>query len=104
MQFIEETSDQYSVYDYYISEQFGRGIYPRNERKFRKLMKEENDGSLEKFNEKYGTSVLSWDEVRVEERDILSRNFTGDYQGFSANESKDLCIYNFKDTILYFSA
>jgi len=30
--------------------------------------------------------------------------FTGDYQWFSTNESKDLCIYNFKDTLLYFSA
>ena len=33
---------------------------------------------------------------------ILS--FTGDYTGFSANESKDLCVYNFKDSLLYFSA
>jgi len=33
---------------------------------------------------------------------ILS--FTSSYPGFSTNESKDLCIYNFKDTLLYFSA
>jgi hypothetical protein len=33
---------------------------------------------------------------------ILS--FTSSYQWFWTNESKDLCIYNFKDTILYFSA
>jgi len=31
-------------------------------------------------------------------------SFTGDYTGFGTNESKDLCVYNFKDSILYFSA
>lgn len=33
---------------------------------------------------------------------ILS--YTWDYTGFSTNESKDLPIYNFKDTLLYFGA
>jgi len=82
LSFIEETFNDHNIFDYFLSEQYGRGIYPRNERKFRKLMKDENAGSLQNFNKHYGTSVLSWDEVRVEERDILSRNFTGDYQGF----------------------
>jgi ABC-type glycerol-3-phosphate transport system permease component len=82
MQFLSENKEKHTVYDYYISEQFGRGIYPRNDRLFRKLMKDENERSLMNFNQRYGTGVLSWDEVHVEERDILSRNFSGDYQGF----------------------
>ena len=81
-QFLQERSAEHTVFDYYISEQYGRGVYPRNERKFRDQMKLEADKSLENFNEKYDTSILSWDEVRVEERNILSRNFSGDYQGY----------------------
>ena len=81
-QFLQENSNDHTVFDYYISEQYGRGVYPRNERSFRNLMKLESDKSLEEFNEKYDTSILSWDEVRVEERNILSRNFSGDYQGY----------------------
>ena len=81
-QFLQENSADHTVFDYYISEQYGRGVYPRNERTFRDLMKLESDKSLEKFNKEYDTSILSWDEVRVEERNILSRNFSGDYQGY----------------------
>jgi len=81
-QFLRESSADHTVFDYYISEQYGRGVYPRNERKFRDQMKLEADRSLYSFNEKYDTSILSWDEVRVEERNILSRNFSGDYQGY----------------------
>jgi len=81
-EFLKLYKYEHSLFDYYISEQFGRGIYPRNERIFRQLIKKESDGSLENFNKRYDTSVLSWEEVRVEERDILSRNFTGDYKSF----------------------
>ncbi len=81
-QFLQENGAEHNLYDFYISEQFGRGIYPRNERIFRQLIKQESEGELQNFNRRYNTSVLSWDEVRVEERDILSRNITGDYKGF----------------------
>jgi len=87
-EFLSAKMDEHELFDYYISEQFGRGIYPRNERTFRQLIKKESDGSLEEFNNKYGTSILSWEEVRVEERDILSRNFTGDYKGFLSRYEK----------------
>jgi len=81
-EFLDIYRDSHDIFDYYISEQFGRGIYPRNERIFRKIIKKESDGDLKNFNDKYGTSILSWEEVRVEERDILSCNFTGDYKDF----------------------
>ena len=81
-EFQEEFSNKYSVYDFYIAEQFGRGIYPKNERVFRQKIKKECDKSLEVFNRKYQTGVTTWEEVRVEEKGILFRNFTGDYQNF----------------------
>ncbi len=81
-QFQKEFSQKYTVYDFYIAEQFGRGIYPRNERIFRNEIKKECDKSLEIFNQKYQTGITTWDEVRVEEKGILFRNFTGDYQNY----------------------
>jgi ABC-type glycerol-3-phosphate transport system permease component len=81
-EFLEENIDEHTGFDYYISEQFGRGVYPRNERIFRNLMKEESRNNLGKFNEEYGTSVLTWDEVRLEEREILNRNFSENLSGF----------------------
>ena len=81
-EFFEENIDEHTGFDYYISEQFGRGVYPRNERLFRNLMKEESGNNLEEFNQKFGTSVLTWDEVRLEERDILNRNFSENLSGF----------------------
>jgi ABC-type glycerol-3-phosphate transport system permease component len=81
-EFLENYKTEHDLFDYYISEQFGRGIYPRNERIFRQKIKQESNEDLEVFNDRYNTSILSWEEVRVEERDILSRNFTGDYRGF----------------------
>ena len=81
-EFQEEFSQKYSVYDFYVAEQFGRGIYPRNERIFRSEIKQECNKSLENFNQKYKTGVTTWEEVRVEEKGILFRNFTGDYRNF----------------------
>ena len=81
-EFLLENKDEHTAFDYYISEQFGRGVYPRNERIFRNLMKDESGNELKKFNKEFGTSVLTWDEVRIEERELLSRNFTANYSGF----------------------
>jgi len=81
-EFISDNIDKHTLFDYFIAEQSGRGIYPRNERKFRNLMKQESGNNLDTFNKTYGTAVLSWDEVRVEENNFASRNFSGDYQGF----------------------
>ncbi|MBT5419302.1 MAG: ABC transporter permease subunit [Candidatus Cloacimonetes bacterium] len=81
-EFLEENKDEHTAFDYHNSEQFGRGVYPRNERIFRNLMKEENGNDLKKFNYRFGTSVLTWDEVRLEEREILNRNFSENLSGF----------------------
>lgn len=81
-EFLKENSSKHNNFDYYISEQFGRGVYPRNERFFRNVMKEESNKSIEDFNRKYNASIESWEEVRIEEREILSRNYIGDYNGF----------------------
>ncbi|MCF7911543.1 MAG: ABC transporter permease subunit [Candidatus Cloacimonetes bacterium] len=86
-EFLEENYRKHDIFDYYISEQYGRGIYPRNERKFRNYMKKKTGGSLDRLNEQYGTSTLNWDEVRLEETGITGRNFNGDYTGFLAEYS-----------------
>ena len=81
-QFLAEKNSEHDIFDYYISEQFGWGIYPRNERKFRNFMKKKTGNDLQNMNEQYSTSTLSWEEVRLEERNIPGRNFTGAYSGF----------------------
>jgi ABC-type glycerol-3-phosphate transport system permease component len=80
--YLETSQQKHDIFDYYISEQYGRGVYPRNERKFRNYMKKKASGSLNKLNQKYDTSTLNWDEVRLEETGISGRNFSGDYTGF----------------------
>lgn len=74
-EFITNNQSNLDSYDYYVSEQYGRGVYPRNDRAFRNQMKAENDKSIELFNQNYDTSFLSWDEVRLEEKSISARNF-----------------------------
>ncbi|MFO7897217.1 MAG: ABC transporter permease subunit [Candidatus Cloacimonadales bacterium] len=68
-------SHSFTANDYYVSEQYGRGIYPRNERAFRNLMKDENDSDIKLFNQRYGTNFITWDEVRIEEKMVAGRNF-----------------------------
>jgi ABC-type glycerol-3-phosphate transport system permease component len=80
-QFINTYAGRDSVYNYLVAEHFGKGVYARNERAYRNLMKQENNGELSQFNLKYGAQASSWDEVKIEERDPLFRNFTGEYLG-----------------------
>lgn len=87
-QFLKETANSHTLFDFGISEQFGRGIYPRNDRAFRNAMKKENDNKLNTFNQRYDEAILSWDEVRVEEKDMLFRKFSGDYTGILARYEK----------------
>ncbi|MCF7794629.1 MAG: ABC transporter permease subunit [Candidatus Cloacimonetes bacterium] len=63
-------------YDYFISQQSGRGIYPLNDRKFREILKKESGGEIDVFNQKYGFEIQSWEEIISEEKNILSRNFS----------------------------
>ena len=80
--FIGKNRDHYGVYDFYVSEHYGRGVYPRNQREIRKLLRQENDGDLRKFNSKYNTGAQSWEEIAVEEKEILSRNYMSSSKGY----------------------
>jgi multiple sugar transport system permease protein len=80
--FLEVKGDKYGVYHYYVAEHYGRGVYPLAQRKYRKLLREENDNSLVKFNQRYGTGAVSWEEIVVEEKDILRRNFMSSTTGY----------------------
>lgn len=74
--------DSYGSYDFYLSEHYGRGVYPRNQRLLRKLLRRENDGDLTKFNLRYGTGAASWEEIAIEEKEIFSRNFMSSRKGY----------------------
>ncbi|MBN2788933.1 MAG: ABC transporter permease subunit [Candidatus Delongbacteria bacterium] len=80
-EFLKENEQNYDEFDYAISEQFSRGVYTRNERAFRDKMTDEFDGDLEKFNTRYGISSPTWEDVREESKDILSRKFTSEKVG-----------------------
>jgi ABC-type glycerol-3-phosphate transport system permease component len=86
--YLDSNHGGHNIFDYYISEQYGRGVYPRNERKFRSYMKKKSGNSLIKLNELYQTSTLNWEEVRLEESGIAGRNFSGDYTGFLVEYDK----------------
>ncbi|MCK9309127.1 MAG: ABC transporter permease subunit [Candidatus Cloacimonetes bacterium] len=81
-EFIRLKRDDYGVYDFYVSEHYGRGVYPRNQRQLRKLLRKENDGDLRIFNSRYNTGAQSWEEIAVEEKEILSRNFMSSSKGY----------------------
>ncbi len=80
-QFITQYPERDTIFNYLVAEHFSKGIYTRNERAFRNIMKKENKGDLQRFNERYKSQASSWDEVKIEERDPLFRNFTGEYMG-----------------------
>jgi len=76
------TQSDYSVYHYYVAEHYGRGVYPLAQRQYRKLLREENDNSLVEFNKRYGTGAVSWEEIVVEEKEIMRRVFTSSTEGY----------------------
>lgn len=84
MAFLKETADSHTIFDYYVAEQIGIKVYPRNRRAFRDLMKKESDGDLAAANRKYGMTATNWEQVSVEENDITHQRFTGDYEGILA--------------------
>ena len=81
-EFSSQKRESYGTYDFYLSEHYGRGVYPRNQRLLRKLLRKENDGELTKFNLRYGTGAQSWEEIAIEEKEILSRNFMSSQNGY----------------------
>lgn len=70
------------VYDYYVAEHYGRGVYPLNQRRMRKLLRDENHNDLTEFNRKYNTGAQSWEQIVVEEKDILGRNYVSTATGY----------------------
>lgn len=73
---------EYGVYHYYVAEHYGRGVYPLAQRQYRKLLRAENHNSLVEFNRRYGTGAISWEEIVVEEKEIMRRMFTSSRQGY----------------------
>lgn len=82
MDFLKQNRDQFTSYDFQVSEQFSRGVYPRNQRAFLDVLKDETDDDLDALNRSYGMGVQTWDAVRVEEREIPGRNFAASDQSF----------------------
>ena len=86
-QFLTEYDKSSDAAEYYSQEQHARGLYARNERSFRKKMKTESGGDILKFNERYNSDAITWDEVIIEERQISSRNYnfnaSGMYEAFN---------------------
>ena len=82
LQFLKLEGDNYGVYHYYVAEHYGRGVYPLAQRLYRGILRKENDNSLVKFNLRYGTGAVSWEEIVVEEKDIFGRNFASSQQGY----------------------
>ncbi len=70
------------VYDYYVAEHYGRGVYPLNQRRYRKLLRRENGNDLQAFNRRYNTGAQSWEQIVVEEKEILSRNYVSESEGY----------------------
>ena len=43
-------------------------MYPLNQRRYRKLLRQENDNDLTAFNRRYNTGAQSWEQIVVEKR------------------------------------
>ena len=80
--FLKERGNVYGVYHYYLAEHYGRGVYPLAQRIYRKQIRTENDGDLLVFNRKYNTGARFWEEIMVEEKEILRRNFVSSTEGY----------------------
>lgn len=81
-EYIKGAHDDYSVYHYYVSEQYGRGVYPLNQRKLRAMLRKESGNDLRTFNQKYNTGVQSWEQIVIEEYGILARTFVSGEHGY----------------------
>lgn len=80
--FLAANQHGYDEYTYYVSEQYGRGVYPRNQRLMRAQLRDESDGDLSIFNRKYSTGVQSWEQIVIEENAILGRGFVSGDHGY----------------------
>ena len=80
--FLTDNPDRWGVYHYYLAEHYGRGVYPLAQRQYRSLIRQENDGDITRFNQRYNTGAQSWEEIVVEEKDIFRRNFVSSNEGY----------------------
>jgi ABC-type glycerol-3-phosphate transport system permease component len=87
-EFIAKNEHKYDEFDFAVSEQFSRGVYTFNERAFRDKMSDEVNGNLSEFNDKYSVSAPTWEDVREESKEILSRRFTSGETGLSVPYDK----------------
>ncbi len=92
-EFLKSEMKKYNSYDYYVSEQYGRGVYSKNERRFRDLMNKESGGKISVFNKKYNLELRSWDELRIEEKNILNQKYRMGTSKFLKR------YYRFKDNL-----
>ncbi len=81
-EFLKEKSGEFGVYDYYVAEQYGRGVYPLNQRAMRSILRKENGNNLTNFNNRYGLGVQSWEQIVIEEKDIITRNYHSGGNGY----------------------
>ncbi|PID26484.1 MAG: hypothetical protein CR982_10110 [Candidatus Cloacimonadota bacterium] len=81
-EYIALSKNRYSLFDFAVSEQFARGVYPKNERLFREKVKSVTGSNLDDFNKTFSANAKIWKDVRMEEKDILARSFNGKYDGF----------------------
>ncbi len=80
--FMAKSEDRFGVQDYYVAEHYGRGVYPLAQRKYRGILRDENNNSLVEFNRRYHTGAKSWEEIAVEEKEIFGRNFASSTEGY----------------------
>ncbi len=81
-EFLREQKDGFGVYDYYVAELYGRGVYPLNQRAMRSILRNENNNDLTEFNQRYGLGVQSWEQIVIEEKDIVTRNYHSGGNGY----------------------
>lgn len=80
--FIAQAGAGFGVYHYYLAEHYGRGVYPLAQREYRKQIRLETGGDLLEFNRRYNTGARFWEEIMVEEKDIMQRNFASSSEGY----------------------
>ncbi len=82
LDFLKSNTDKYGVYHYYLADHYGRGVYPLAQRIYRRQLRQETNGDLLEFNRRYQTGARFWEEIMVEEKEILRRNFVSSPEGY----------------------
>ena len=75
--FISLNREKHSEFDYYLSEHYGRDMYPRNQREFIDRIKKEVNGDINEFNRKYNTSIDYWNALSFTQKNINNQSYSG---------------------------